>query len=246
MTGTVGTSPLALVTGASKGLGAALARFLAGEGFDLIVTARHAPDLEAMAASLDVFETRVFAVPGDVTDPGHRHDLARRVEDHGAGLDLLVNNASTLGPSPLPSLTQHPLPELESVFRTNVVAPIALVSALLPALVSRRGQVINISSDAAVAGYPGWGGYGASKAALDLASLTLAHELEGRGVSVVAVDPGDMRTDMHQAAFPNEDISDRPLPDVTLPFWAWLLHQPRAAVSGHRFRARSERWEVPT
>ena len=240
------TRPLALVTGASRGLGATIARFLAAEGYDLLLTARGAGRLTAAARALDPFGVRIETIPGDVSDPAHRSALARSVARRGGGLDLLVNNASALGPSPLPNLVEYPLPELETVLRTNLLAPIALVSALLPALAAQHGQVINISSDAALGGYPGWGGYGASKAALDLASLTLAHELKDRGVSVVAVDPGDLRTAMHQAAFPNEDISDRPLPEVTVPFFAWLLHQPREVVTGHRFRAQADRWEVPT
>ncbi len=234
---------LAVVTGASRGLGATVARFLAGEGFDLLLTARHSAPLVAFAEELAPFRVRVEVVTGDVTDPGHRRELARRV---GSGLDVLVNNASDLGPSPLPPLTEFPLPALESVYRTNVVAPVALVQELLPALVQRRGLVVNISSDAAIGGYPGWGGYGASKAALDLVSRTLAHELADRGVSVASVDPGDLRTAMHQAAYPGQDISDRPLPEITLPFWAWFFHQPVQGLSGQRFRAQSDRWEVPT
>ena len=116
----------------------------------------------------------------------------------------------------------------------------------LPLLERRNGLIVNISSDAAIGGYPGWGAYGASKAALDLLSLTLANELKSRGVAVVAVDPGDMRTAMHQSAYPGEDISDRPLPSVTLPFFAWLLGQERGRVSGGRYRAQDEKWEVRT
>ena len=236
--------PLALVTGASRGLGSILARFLAGEGFDLLLTARGAPALEESAVATRVFGTGVRTVPGDVTDPAHRRTLAEAVARAG-GLDLLVNNASELGPSPLPRLSDFPLPELERIYRTNVVAPVALVQELRAFLARRRGLVVNISSDAAVGGYPGWGGYGASKAALELVGRTLANELRETGISVVTVDPGDLRTAMHQAAFPGEDISDRPLPDVTLPFWAWLVHQPREAISGRRFRAQADRWEVP-
>ena len=241
-----GVRPLAIVTGASRGLGATIARFLAGEGYDLVLTARGAGPLSAGARALEPFGVAVETMPGDVADAAHRSALVDAVARRGGGLDLLVNNASALGPSPLPTLAEYPLRELETVLRTNLLAPIALVAALVPALAARHGQVINISSDAALGGYPGWGGYGASKAALDLASLTLAHELADRGVSVVAVDPGDLRTTLHQAAFPNEDISDRPLPEVTVPFFAWLLHQPREVVTGHRFRAQADRWEVPT
>jgi NAD(P)-dependent dehydrogenase (short-subunit alcohol dehydrogenase family) len=236
--------PLALVTGASRGLGAALARFLAGDGFDLVLTARGEAALGRAATEARPFGTTVRWRPGDVSDAQHRHALSELVAESGR-LDLLVNNASELGPSPLRPLVSTPLEEVERVYRTNVVGPIGLVQLLRPYLARAQGQVINISSDAALGGYPGWGAYGASKAALDLVSRTLSHELSADGISVVAVDPGDLRTAMHQAAHPGEDISDRPLPEVTLPFWAWLLHQPRGVVSGHRFRAQAERWELP-
>jgi NAD(P)-dependent dehydrogenase (short-subunit alcohol dehydrogenase family) len=237
--------PRALITGASRGLGAALARFLAAEGWDLVLTARGRDPLAATASELETFGGTIRPVAGDVTDPAHRIELERAVVE-GGRLDLLVNNASDLGRSPLPALVQYPPDEFARVFRTNVEAPLALVQELLPLLEQSHALVVNISSDAAVGGYPGWGAYGASKAALDLVSLTLAHELRDRGVAVVAVDPGDLRTAMHQAAYPGEDISDRPLPEVTLPFWAWLLHQPRTAISGSRFRAQAERWELPS
>jgi NAD(P)-dependent dehydrogenase (short-subunit alcohol dehydrogenase family) len=133
---------------------------------------------------------------------------------------------------------------MRRVFDVNVFAPLALIQEALPLLKDRGGLVVNLSSDAAKGGYPGWGAYGASKAALDLISLTLANELGDVGVSAVAVDPGDMRTEMHQAAFPGEDISDRPLPEVTVPFWAWLFGQDRAAISGGRYQAQAEHWEA--
>ncbi len=236
---------LALVTGASRGLGATVARFLAADGWDLVVTARGADALTQAARGFATSGTEVRAVPGDVGEASHRAELRRAVERSGR-LDLLVNNASELGPSPLPRLVAYPLDALEAVYRTNVVAPIALVQELLPMLARSKGLVVNISSDAAVGGYPGWGGYGASKAALDLVTRTLAAELRSQGVSAVSVDPGDLRTAMHQAAFPGEDISDRPLPEVTLPFWAWLVHQPHETISGERFRAQADRWEVRT
>lgn len=234
----------ALVTGASRGLGRALAQFLAADGFDLVLTARNGPELEAAVPPLRAVGAEVTALAGDVSDAAHRARLVEAVGQSGR-LDLLLNNASELGPSPLPPLRRYPLDELVRVYAVNVVAPIALVQGLYPALARARGWVINISSDAAVGGYPGWGGYGASKAALDLVSRTLAHELAADGVAVLSVDPGDMRTAMHQAAFPGEDISDRPLPEATLPFWAWLLHQDGPRISGQRFRAQAERWEVP-
>jgi NAD(P)-dependent dehydrogenase (short-subunit alcohol dehydrogenase family) len=235
---------VALVTGASRGLGATVAGFLAREGFHLLATGRNAAALHTAADRWRAERGTVEAVVGDVIEPAHRAALRKRVAALGR-LDLLINNASELGPSPLPTVGDLPLLELRRVLEVNVVAPVALIQALLPWLEKAHGRIVNVSSDAAVGAYPGWGGYGASKAALDLLSRTLAEELRERGVSVVSVDPGDMRTAMHQAAYPDQDISDRPLPDVTLPFWAWLLHQEPMAVSGHRFRAQSDRWELP-
>lgn len=234
---------VALITGGSRGLGAALAAFLAAQGWDLVLTARGCDALESTARAIRLYGGRVVTVPGDVSDAGHRRRLLDAVRSLGR-LDLLVNNASELGPTPLPRLAVYPLDQLGQVLSVNVVAPLALVQAMLPLLECAGGMVVNISSDAAVAGYPGWGGYGASKAALDLATSTLAHELEERGVAVVSVDPGDMRTRMHEAAFAGEDISDRPPPEATVPFWAWLLGQPPEAVSGRRFQAQADRWEA--
>lgn len=234
---------VALITGASRGLGLTLAGLLAGEGYDLILTARDANALENAAQTLQRYNTTVLALPGDVADPAHRGRLAEAARSLGR-LDLLVNNASTLGPSPLPALADYPLNELANVYQVNVIAPVGLIQLALPLLRESSGLVINISSDAALGGYERWAGYGSSKAALDLISLTLANELREAGVGVVSVDPGDMRTVMHQQAFPGEDISDRPTPDVTLPFWAWLLGQDHRAVSGQRFKAQAEQWEV--
>jgi NAD(P)-dependent dehydrogenase (short-subunit alcohol dehydrogenase family) len=233
---------VALITGASRGLGATLAAFLAGQGYDLVLTARGAAELTGTAKALSHYRTRIVTLSGDVVDPGHRRAIVQAVEALGR-LDLLINNASELGPSPLPALDSVPLPELRQVLEVNVVAPLALIQEALPLLVRSGGLIVNLSSDAAIGGYPGWGSYGASKAALDLISLTLAQELAGNGVAVVSVDPGDMRTRMHQAAFPGEDITDRPLPGVTVPFWAWLLGSDRAAISGRRFRAQADTWE---
>ena len=231
----------ALITGASRGLGKTLAQFLAAQDTDLILTARGSEALAAAAHELSKFGGRTITLAGDVTDASHRHALAQAAEELG-GLDLLVNNASILGPSPLPPLAEYPLESLEQVLEVNFLAPLGLVQATLPLLQRRRGLVVNISSDAAVGGYPGWGGYGAGKAALDLASLTLANELADSGVAVVSVDPGDLRTQMHQEAFPGEDISDRPLPEATLPFWAWLLGQEHSAIAGRRFKAQADVW----
>ncbi|HVS01006.1 MAG TPA: SDR family oxidoreductase [Thermoanaerobaculia bacterium] len=231
----------ALITGGSRGLGRAVADFLAAQGYGLVITARGDGELEEAARALRRHGGAVVALAGDVAEPAHRRQLARAVADLGR-LNVLVNNASTLGATPLPPLVEYPLDQLEEAFRVNVAAPLALVREVLPLLQASGGLIVNVSSDAARGGYPGWGGYGITKAALDLASLTLAHELSG--VGVVAVDPGDLRTRMHQAAFPGEDISDRPLPEVTLPFWAWLFGQPREAVTGRRYQAQADRWEV--
>lgn len=234
---------VALITGASRGLGATVAHFLAGQQYDLVLTARGADALAATARELEALGANVIALPGDIADPGHRARLAAEVQKLGR-LDLLFNNASDLGPSPLPSLADVPLNALARVFDVNVIAQVGLIQGTLPQLQIASGLIVNISSDAAVGGYETWGAYGASKAALDLISLTLANELRDSGVGVVSVDPGDMRTEMHQQAFPGEDISDRPEPDVTLPFWGWLLGQDRLAVTGQRYQAQTEHWEV--
>jgi NAD(P)-dependent dehydrogenase (short-subunit alcohol dehydrogenase family) len=228
----------ALVTGASRGLGLTLARMLAARGYRLVVTARDSDALSAAARELSQLG-EVVALAGDVRDANHRRALAAGA---GESLDMLVNNASDLGSTPLPPLLSYDLDRLRQVFESNVLAPLGLVQECAAALVRARGRVINLSSDAARGGYPGWGGYGASKAALDLVSLTLANELPE--VAVVAVDPGDMRTAMHQAAYLGEDISDRRPPEATLPFWTWLLEQEPEAVSGRRFEAQAEVWEL--
>jgi len=236
--------PVALITGASRGLGATLARLLAGRHFDLVLNARGSPDLERLASDLRGEGITVVTAAGDITEAATRDRLIHAASGLG-GLDLLVNNASELGG--LSPLADVDLERVERVLRVNVVAPIALVQRALPLLARRHGLVVNISSDAARGAYPGWGAYGASKAALDLIDRTLAAELRERGVAVVTVDPGDMRTRMHQEAFPDEDISDRPLPEVTRPFWEWLLEQNAGAITGERFRAQNEEapWVVP-
>ena len=228
----------ALVTGASRGLGRMLAQLLARQGVELVITARDGAPLDEVARELQA-TTSVVAVAGDVRDPAHRAVLANSVR---GGLDLLVNNASVLGPTPLPALVDVQPDTFHEVFAANAVAPVALVAASLPALQSRGGLVVNVTSDAAVGGYPGWGVYGASKAALELLGKTLAAELSD--VHVVTVDPGDMRTAMQQAAYPGEDISDRPLPEETLPFWAWLFGSRPADVDGRRLAAQSDVWRT--
>lgn len=209
----------ALITGASRGLGLALARRLASEGWSLIVDARGAELLEQARQEL-ASHTRVLAIAGDIADPAHRATLVRAASDLG-GLDLIVNNASILGPSPQPSLLDYPPDVLLDVYRINVVAPLALLGAVHPIL-HPGARVLNISSDAAVAAYEGWGGYGSSKAALEHASAILA--AENPDLRVYWVDPGDMRTRMHQEAFPGEDISDRPLPETSVPGLMTLIN----------------------
>jgi len=237
--------PVAVVTGASRGLGEVIAGFLAGARYDLVLVARGSTDLARVADRIRTRGGVVTEIAGDVADAGVRSEIRTAVARSGR-LDLLVNNASELGPSGRPSLLQVPGEEFERVLRVNVVAPVALVRELLPVLRAAPSPlVVNISSDAAVGAYPGWGPYGASKAALDLVTRTLAAELATDRVSVVSVDPGDLRTAMHQAAFAGEDISDRPLPEVTVPFWAWLLGREPSTVTGQRFQAQAERWGVP-
>jgi len=219
--------PVALITGASKGLGLALAAALAERGWGVLADARDARALHGALGEL----TGVVLVRGDVTDPAHRAELAEAVRWHGR-LDVLVNNASRLGPSPQPTLADYPLDELAQVYATNVHAPLALTQRLLPQLRASDGVVVNVSSDASVEAYVGWGGYGSSKAALDQWTRILG--AEEPSLAVYAFDPGDMRTDMHQAAFPGEDISDRPEPATVVPAFLRLLDErPRSG----RYRA---------
>jgi NAD(P)-dependent dehydrogenase (short-subunit alcohol dehydrogenase family) len=217
--------PNGLVTGASRGLGLALVTALSERGWRVVVDARDARALRDAVRSLP----GVVALPGDVTNPAHRLAL---VEAAGARLDLLVNNASILGPSPLPPLATHGLAQLREVYEANTIAPLALVQLALPRLVP-GAAILNISSDAAVEPYEGWGGYGSSKAALDQLSAILA--AEHPELRVYAVDPGDMRTQLHQEAFPGEDISDRPLPEESVP---GLLELIAGALPSGRYRAR--------
>ncbi len=208
----------ALITGASRGLGLALSRRLAEDGWSLVIDARGEEDLEAARAGLAEL-TRVTAIAGSVTDPGHRRDLADAARDAG-GLDAVVNNASVLGPSPRPDLLDYPLDALEEVYRTNAISPLALIQASRHVL-KPQARIVNVTSDAAVEPYEGWGGYGSSKAALEQLSNILA--AENPDLRVYSVDPGDMRTRMHQEAFPGEDISDRPPPQESVPGLVELL-----------------------
>ncbi len=228
MTTTPTPDRTALVTGASRGLGHALAADLNRRGWRLVLDARDAGRLAGSVAALPHPEL-VVAVPGDVADPRHRAALTAAV---GPRLDLLVNNASELGPSPLPPLAELTPGTLRRVLEVNAVSPLALLQAVLPALRAARGRVVDVSSDAAVEAYAGWGGYGASKAALDQLTAVLA--VEHPELRVYAVDPGDMATDMHQAAFPGEDISDRPAPAAVVPA---LLALVDGELPSGRYRA---------
>jgi NAD(P)-dependent dehydrogenase (short-subunit alcohol dehydrogenase family) len=230
----------ALITGASRGLGLALAHGLAARGWSLLIDARNADALDAAATALSA-KTAVRAVSGDVTDPAHRAALADAARELG-GLDALVNNAGALGPSPQPGLLDYPLDALAEVYASNVFAPLGVIQATRD-LLKPGAAVVNITSDAGVEGYPGWGGYGSSKAALEQLSRVLAAEQPGW--RVYWVDPGDMRTQMHQDAFPGEDISDRPLPDVSVPGLVALIE---GAHPSGRYKAQSvgqEKTEKP-
>lgn len=226
---TASQRPVAIVTGASRGLGAALARRLAEDGWALVLDGRNGDALSASMEDLPNGGPHLIAVEGDVADASHRRALVGiALEMHG-GVDALINNASHLGPSPQPVLADYPADELRRVFDVNVLAPLSLAAEVLPALrkSERGGRILNVTSDAGVEPYEGWGGYGSSKAALEHASRILAAEeaSAGTGVRVFIVDPGDMRTQMHQEAFPGEDISDRPPPEVSVPGFLTLLRE---------------------
>jgi NAD(P)-dependent dehydrogenase (short-subunit alcohol dehydrogenase family) len=238
------SNQVALITGASRGLGLVVARVLAERGCALAINARGREALDQAAAALSPISPRIVSVAGDVTDAAVRLQLIDAARGLG-GLDVLVNNASELGG--VGPLMNFDVPRFGRLFPVNVGAPLALTQLAVPLLAERRGLIVNVTSDAATAAYPGWGPYGATKAALELVTRTLAIELRDTGVSVLLVDPGDMRTRMHQEAFPSDDISDRPLPEVTIPFWNWLFDQDPETVRGQRFAAQQEdaRWLQP-
>jgi NAD(P)-dependent dehydrogenase (short-subunit alcohol dehydrogenase family) len=219
---------VAIVTGASRGLGEALATGLARTGWSLVVDGRDPVTLDGAADRIRAGAAsgaRIVAVVGDVTDEEHRHDLTAAAFDLG-GLDLVVNNAGTLGTSPLPSLGDYPLDDLRIAFEVNVVAPLGLLQDTLPLLLDApHPRVLDVTSDAAVEAYEGWGGYGAGKAALEHLGAVLAAEFPT--LTVWSVDPGDLRTAMHQAAFPGEDISDRPEPSTVVPAFLELIGSDR-------------------
>jgi NAD(P)-dependent dehydrogenase (short-subunit alcohol dehydrogenase family) len=221
------TKPTAIVTGASRGLGLALTHALAERGWRLVIDARTAAELEVARAEL-AEHTDVVAIAGDVADSWHRAAL---VEAAGPRIDLLVSNASTLGAAPLPPLSDYPAAELEQALRVNTIAPLVLTQIALPRM-SAGARIVNVTSDAAVEAYEGWGGYGASKAALEQLTAVLAAERPE--LRVYAVDPGDMNTRMQQEAFPGEDVSDRPPPQDSVP---GLLALIEGEVPSGRYRA---------
>ena len=235
---------VAIVTGASRGLGEVIARVLVQRGYDLVIGARDEEALGRARNRLAQPPRRVVAIAGDITDAAVRRRWIDAAGELG-GLDVLVNNASELGH--IGPLMAFDVQRFGRVFPVNAGAPVALIQLAVPLLAARHGLIVNITSDAAIGAYPGWGPYGASKAALELLTRTLAGELLDHGVSAVLVDPGDMRTRMHQEAFPGEDISNRPLPDVTAPFWHWLFEQDHEAIHAQRFVAQQQDapWHQP-
>jgi NAD(P)-dependent dehydrogenase (short-subunit alcohol dehydrogenase family) len=231
---------VALITGASRGLGFALAKALAQQGWTLVIDARGVGALQAAQRSLtqQFPAAQVHAYAGDVADPAHREELARAAQSLG-GVDVLVNNASILGPSPQPALLDYPLDVLRRVFEVNLLAPLALMQTMSKRL-KPGARILNITSDAGVEAYPGWGGYGSSKAALEHLSHILAAERPD--LRVYWVDPGDMRTDLQQQAFPGEDISDRPPPEESVP---GLLELILGDLPSGRYQARALEHPAP-
>jgi NAD(P)-dependent dehydrogenase (short-subunit alcohol dehydrogenase family) len=228
--------PVALITGASRGLGLEIARLFARREMPLILTARGAPALLTAADELRA-QTNVVTVPGDVAERDHAEALVRLGLARFGRIDALVNNASAIGPSPMPALEAYPLAALAEVFGVNVLAPLHLAQLVLPGMRERgTGLIVNVTSDAGVNAYPGWGGYGASKAALEHLSRTLAAELEGSGVRVHVVDPGDMNTQMHREAEPGVDLSHLPGPELSAPAFLHLVEDENAGYG--RFEAR--------
>jgi NAD(P)-dependent dehydrogenase (short-subunit alcohol dehydrogenase family) len=227
-----------LITGSSKGLGRALAHAYADAGARVVLNARGAAALEATRSELVAKGARVVALAADATQPGDSARLVDFALSHFGRIDVLVNNAGILGPSPRPNMADISAADLAEIFRANVTGPVLMTQATLPQMLKQqRGLIINVTSDAGQTGYPGWGGYGAAKAALELITESWAGELEGTGVRVNAVNPGDLQTEMHQLAFPGEDISDRLDPFTVTDLFLWLASDDAANVTGQRFDA---------
>lgn len=230
---------VALITGASRGLGREVARAFARSGARLVLTARGAEALEETAAMLRR-TTDVLALAGDVADRAHAERLVRGGLARFGRIDILINNASVLGPTPMPLLEALPPGALQEIIRANVAAPLHLTQLVLPQMRERRrGVIINVSSDAGVEAFPGWGGYGVSKAALEHLSRVLAAELAGAGIRVYVVDPGEMNTEMHREAEPGVDLSHLPPPEASAPAFVWLVEEETAPYG--RFAAQQVR-----
>jgi NAD(P)-dependent dehydrogenase (short-subunit alcohol dehydrogenase family) len=227
-----------LITGSSKGLGRALAHAYAQAGARVVINARGAETLEATRRELEAKGAEVLAVVADATQPGEIARLVDAALARFGRIDVLINNAGILGPSPRPNLAEFAAADLAELFRANVTGPLLVTQAVLPHLLARgSGVILNVTSDAGQTGFPGWGGYGATKAALELITESLAAELEGTGVRVNAVNPGDLKTEMHQLAFPGEDISDRLDPFTITDGFVWLASSEAKDISGQRFDA---------
>lgn len=227
-----------LITGSSKGLGRALAHAYADAGARVVINARGETALEATRKELEAKGAQVLAVVADATRPTDIERLVKQAINRFGRIDVLINSAGILGPSPRPNLADFVASDLAELFRANTIGPILMTQAVLPHMLRQKsGLIINVTSDAGQTGYPGWGGYGATKAALELVTESWAAELEGTGVRVNAINPGDLQTEMHQLAFPGEDISDRLDPFTVTDIFVWLATPAGASVTGQRYDA---------
>jgi NAD(P)-dependent dehydrogenase (short-subunit alcohol dehydrogenase family) len=232
------SNTVVLITGSSKGLGRALAHAYADAGARVVINARVEAALEETRKELEAKGAQVLAVAADATRPTDIERLVKQAIDRFGRIDILINSAGILGPSPRPNLADFVASDLAELFRANTIGPILMTQAVLPHMLHQKsGLIINVTSDAGQTGYPGWGGYGATKAALELVTESWAAELEGTGVRVNAVNPGDLKTEMHQLAFPGEDISDRLDPFTVTDVFVWLATEAATNVSGQRYDA---------